>query len=170
MKIKIKEKKLNKWVKLIKKTIIKNNKKKIWYSLKTHDYISILLMREDKKIGIVGQYRPSINKFTWEFPAGLKDENKSIKFIARKEIKEETGHIVKKITKIKSLYSDTGRIDNKVHFYYATCDKKKYFKTEKGIKSKFVTKKYLEKMIKVGSFNYNLHVSLYMLAKLRKLI
>jgi len=170
MKIKIKEKKLNNWVKLIKKTIIKKDKKEIWYNFKTNDYISIFLLRNDSKIGIVRQFRPAINKFIWEFPAGLCDKKIKKKLIAKKEIEEETGHKVKKIIKLKSLYNDTGRVDNKVHFFFATCAKKKQFKIEEGIKVKFITKNYLEKMIKTENFNYNLHASLYMLVKLKNLI
>ena len=77
---------------------------------------------------------------------------------------------VKSIKKLKTLYSDTGRINNKVHFFFAKCSKKKYFKVEKGIQVKFVSKKKLEKMVLTNNFRYNLHVSLYMYVKLKKMI
>ena len=170
MKNKVKQTKLNRWVILEKKTFFLNRKKKIWYNFKTHDYLSIFVLRDDKKIAIIRQFRPSINKYTWEFPAGLKDSKEKIKIIAKKEVEEETGYKVKSIKKLKTLYSDTGRINNKVHFFFAKCSKKKYFKVEKGIQVKFVSKKKLEKMVLANNFRYNLHVSLYMYVKLKKMI
>ena len=118
MKSKVKQTKLNRWVILEKKTFFLNRKKKIWYNFKTHDYLSIFVLRDDKKIAIIRQFRPSINKYTWEFPAGLKDSKEKIKIIAKKEVEEETGYKVKSIKKLKTLYSDTGRINNKVHFFF----------------------------------------------------
>ena len=168
--VKIKEKKLNKWVTLVKKTIKDKAGKKIWYNLKTQDYLSIFVLREDGKIAIIKQYRPSVGKYTWEFPAGLRDSKKTIISIAKKEVEEETGHKVKNIFKLKTLFSDTGRIDNKVHFFFAKCSKKKIFKVERGITLKFISKKNLESMVLKGNFNYNLHISLYMYVKLRNLI
>ena len=128
------------------------------------------MLREDGKIAIVKQFRPSINKYTWEFPAGLKDSKKNIISIAKKEVEEETGHKVKNIIKLRTLFTDTGRIDNKAHFFFAKCSKKLYFKPEQGITTKFISKKKLEKLVLKENFNYNLHVSLYMYVRLKKLI
>ena len=80
-----------------KKNFLFEREKKIWYNFKTHDYLSIFVLRDDKKIAIIRQFRPSINKYTWEFPAGLKDSKEKIKIIAKKEVEEETGYKVKSI-------------------------------------------------------------------------
>jgi len=172
--VKIKEKKkkkLSKWVTLVKKKFVINKKIETWYYLKTFDYISIFAINERGKIAIVNQYRPAINKKTWEFPGGLKDSNLSIYKIAKQEVEEETGLKVKKLIKLKTTFTDTGRIDNKVHLFFAKCfQSKNRKKIEDSVKVKFVTYKELLKLINKGKFNYNLHISLMMFVKNQKLI
>ncbi len=47
----------------------------------------------------ITQYRPSVNKLVFEFPAGLIDDSESVEQAALRELKEETGYvgIVKKV-------------------------------------------------------------------------
>ena len=166
---KVKEKKLNKWVSLVTKEVKFNNKKKIYYFLKSCDYIAILAVTKNKKIPIVKQFRPAIEKYTWEFPGGLMDKKLSPKKIAIEEIKEETGLTVEKIIKIKTCYTDTGRIINKIHFFYAECSNKINSVKDKNIKVRFVNYNNLVKLIKENKFQYHLHISLLTLAKFKGL-
>ena len=51
---------------------------------------------KNKKIPIVKQFRPAIEKYVWEFPGGLVDKKLGLKKIAIEEIEEETGLTVEK--------------------------------------------------------------------------
>ena len=166
---KVKEKKLNKWISLVTKEVKFNKKKHIYYFFKSADYISILAVMKNKKIPIVKQFRPAIEKYVWEFPGGLVDKKLSPKKIAIEEIKEETGLTVEKIIKIKTCYSDLGRIINKIHFFYAECSNKINPVKDKYIKVKFVNYNNLVKLIMENKFQCSFHISLLTLAKIKDL-
>ena len=166
---KVKEKKLNEWVSLVTKEVKYDKKKHIYYFIKSLDYISILAVMKNKKIPIIKQFRPAIEKYVWEFPGGLVDKKLSLKKIAIDEIKEETGLTVEKIIKIKTCYSDIGRIINKIHFFYAECSNKINPVKDKYIKVKFVSYNNLVKLIKENKFQCPFHISLLTLAKIKDL-
>ena len=166
---KVKEKKLNKWTSLVTKEVKYDKKKHIYYFIKSLDYISILAVTKNKKIPIVKQFRPAIEKYVWEFPGGLVDKKLSLKKIAIDEIKEETGLTVEKIIKMKTCYSDLGRIINKIHFFYAECSNKINPVKDKYIKVKFVSYNNLVKLIKKNKFQSPYHISLLTLAKIKDL-
>ena len=166
---KVKEKKLNEWVSLVTKEVKYDKKKHIYYFIKSLDYISILAVMKNKKIPIIKQFRPAIEKYVWEFPGGLVDKKLSLKKIAIDEIKEETGLTVEKIIKMKTCYSDLGRIINKIHFFYAECSNKINPVKDKYIKVKFVSYNNLVKLIKKNKFQSPYHISLLTLAKIKDL-
>jgi len=166
---KVKEKKLNKWISLVTKEVKFNKKKHIYYFFKSLDYISILAVMKNKKIPIVKQFRPAIEKYVWEFPGGMVDKKLNLKKIAIEEIEEETGLTVEKIIKIKTCYSDLGRIINKIHFFYAECSNKINPVKDKYIKVKFVNYNNLVKLIKENKFQCPFHISLLTLAKIMDL-
>ena len=166
---KVKEKKLSKWTSLVTKEVKYDKKKHIYYFIKSLDYISILAVTKNKKIPIVKQFRPAIEKYVWEFPGGLVDKKLSLKKIAIEEIEEETGLTVEKIIKIKTSYSDNGRIINKIHFFYAECSNKINPVKDKYIKVKFVSYNNLVKLIKKNKFQSPYHISLLTLAKIKDL-
>lgn len=167
--IKKKFTKLSKWVTLVKKTVVYQKKKLNFHAFKVPDYIAILAKTTDGKFAIVKQYRPVHEKFLWELPGGIVDKKKPLKKIAIEETKEETGLNVVKIKKLKSCYSDTGRLMNKIHFYYADCRQPKKIRVEKGIKVKFVNYTKLISMIKSGNFGYHLHLAAILLAKINNI-
>ena len=55
------------------------------------DYIAIVALTPDGKIPIVRQYRPALERFTWELPAGLVDKGEDAADSCRRELMEETG-------------------------------------------------------------------------------
>ena len=62
-----------------------------------------------QKFLLVKQYRPSLNAFTLEFPAGLVDAGEFIEQAARRELLEETGHTIQTVLWISPMIaSDPG--------------------------------------------------------------
>src|SRR3954451_7112198 len=63
----------------------------LYHAVKQADYISIVALTPGGKIPIVRQYRPVIETFSWELPAGLLDPGESPADACRRELLEETG-------------------------------------------------------------------------------
>lgn len=75
---------------------IKSMEGKPFYRIVIPSGVMILALTEDKKIILIKQYRPSINSYTLELPAGQIDKNESPREAALREFYEETGYKCKK--------------------------------------------------------------------------
>ena len=76
-----------------------------------------------KKLVVLREYRVSLAGFQYEFPAGLIDDNESIAEASRRELMEETGLTLKRITGISPpLYNPAGLADESVALVYCDCD------------------------------------------------
>ena len=65
------------------------------------------------------QFRPALNKYIYELPAGTLDPHEKIATCARRELLEETGLLTKKLTKIGSIYPVPGYSTEVIHIYKA---------------------------------------------------
>jgi ADP-ribose pyrophosphatase len=74
------------------------------------------------KIVLIRQFRPPVNNYTMEFPAGLVDENESFETAAIRELKEETGYAgkIKKI--ITPIHSSPGMTNESVAVAFVEID------------------------------------------------
>jgi len=74
---------------------------------------------------MISNYRPPVDRFIWEFPAGLIDPNEDPEVAAIREFKEETGY---KVTKMlsqfpsRAIWLDPALTDEKVLIYFGECD------------------------------------------------
>ncbi len=71
---------------------------------------------------IIRQFRPPINSYILEFPAGLVDEGEEIKNAAKRELLEETGFSGKVENESPKLLSSPGIISETVSFVSVTVD------------------------------------------------
>lgn len=173
MSSRILEKKLSKkskWLSLVEKKVkIANGEVQKYHSLVIHDYVVVIAKTPSNKIPIVRQFRPAVEENTWELPAGLLDYEKSSKSIAIQELREEALLDTKKIIKLASTYADPGRLNCKVHLYFAECSEPNInYKSEENLKVKYITKKELKKMILQNKI-FAMHVSLISFGKLKKI-
>ena len=63
----------------------------LYHAVGQQDYIAIVARTPDGKIPIVRQYRPALEQFTWELPAGLVDTGETAADCCQRELLEETG-------------------------------------------------------------------------------
>ena len=63
----------------------------LYYAVGQQDYTAIVARTPGGQIPIVRQYRPALERFTWELPAGLVDEGEAPEVCCRRELLEETG-------------------------------------------------------------------------------
>jgi 8-oxo-dGTP pyrophosphatase MutT (NUDIX family) len=68
---------------------------------------------------MVRQYRYPIDKEVWQFPMGSLDEGKELVEHARDELRQETGLIAEKVTKLREYFLDPGLSRQRSVFFVA---------------------------------------------------
>ena len=104
---------------------IKGDTRKWEYVKRTQDRGAVViiarLIRSDK-ILLIRQFRPPIDKYIYEFPAGLIDEGESMETAAVRELMEETGYTGSIIKKTVPVYSTPGLTDETVALIFIDID------------------------------------------------
>ncbi len=59
--------------------------------------VVIVPVTEQEEVIIIRQFRPAVNGYVIEFPAGLNDKGESLEDAARRELLEETGYSAKEL-------------------------------------------------------------------------
>ena len=82
---------------------------------KKADGVMIIPITEDDEFVLIKQFRPAINDYIYEFPAGLIDGNEGVEEAATRELFEETGLLASECEYIiKPSYTSVGMSDETV--------------------------------------------------------
>lgn len=74
----------------------------------------------DRRLILVHQYRPALDRWTWELPAGARDSvDEETIVCARRELKEETGYVSQSWRKLLSLKTTVAFCDEFVDVFLA---------------------------------------------------
>jgi ADP-ribose pyrophosphatase len=142
-----------------------------YHSVGQADYLAIVARTPDGRIPIVRQYRPAIEAFSWELPAGLVDPGEQPIDGVRRELLEETGFPVRTIHALGTAAACTGRLSNRVHSFFAeTGERTAAFQPEPGMTVKLMTPAELVSMIVAGDFVQQLHLGALLLAELNSFL
>jgi ADP-ribose pyrophosphatase len=139
----------------------------LYHAVEQADYIAIVAMTRDGKMPIVRQFRPALEAFVWELPAGLVERGERPVDCARRELMEETGLAARAIHRLGTTSPCTGRLNNRIHsFFVEAGERANGFKPEPGLKVKLVTPAEIVRLIREGRFPSQLHVGALLLAEL----
>jgi 8-oxo-dGTP pyrophosphatase MutT (NUDIX family) len=139
----------------------------IYHAVGQADYIAIVALTPGGRIPIVRQYRPAIEDFSWELPAGLVDDGEDPARGCRRELLEETGFPARAVHRLGETAPCTGRLSNRIHSYFVeTGERAADFEEEGGITVKLVKPAELARMIRDGEFVSQLHIGALLLAEL----
>ena len=94
----------------------------IYHAVSQQDYIAIVAALPDGRLPIVRQYRPALESFTWELPAGLIDPDEDAVACCRRELMEETGFAARAVHALGCYAPCTARLSNRVHSFYVEID------------------------------------------------
>jgi len=120
---------------------------------------------------IVRQFRPAVESFTWELPAGLAEPGEDFAEGCRRELFEETCFPTRAIHALGTASPCSGRLSNRIHsFFIETGERAVDVEPEAGITVRLVTADELVGMIKTGEFVSQLHLGALLLAELKSFI
>jgi 8-oxo-dGTP pyrophosphatase MutT (NUDIX family) len=143
----------------------------IYHAVDQSDYLAIVARTPDGRFLIVRQYRPALESFTWELPAGLAEPGEGLVDGCRRELLEETGYPTRTIHALGTAAPCSGRLGNRIHsFFLETGERVADFTPEPGLTVELVTPFELVGMIKSGEFVSQLHLGALLLAELRSFI
>lgn len=134
------------------------------------DYIAILAMTADRHIPLVRQYRPAVETFTWELPAGLVDPGEDPAESCKRELLEETGLAARAVHPLGIASPCTGRMSNRIHSFFVETADTRARKPEDGIDVRLISENELAAMIARGEFISQLHLGAIALAVARGFI
>jgi 8-oxo-dGTP pyrophosphatase MutT (NUDIX family) len=137
----------------------------LYHSVAQADYIAIVAARRDGKIAIVRQYRPALEAFTWELPAGLVDRGEQPIECCRRELLEETGLPALAIHPLGATFPCTGRLSNRIHSFFVEAGERiASFEPEPGMRVKLASPAEIVRLIRAGTFSSQLHIGALLLA------
>jgi 8-oxo-dGTP pyrophosphatase MutT (NUDIX family) len=131
------------------------------------DYVGIWAMTPSGLSAVVRQYRPAIERHTWEFPAGMVDGAEGPATTCVRELKEETGLVVRRVHALGTYAPDTARLSNAFHaFFVETQEPTGDFEPESGMSVRLVDFATLRSLIASREFVLQTHIGLITLALL----
>jgi ADP-ribose pyrophosphatase len=159
--------KVSPWVDLVAREVefSPNAEREVYHAVMTPDYVVILALTPDGRIPLVRQYRPAVEDFTLEFPAGIIDAGEDAATTARRELLEETGFPAKRVYPLGVNKTDAGRLSNRVHSYLIeTAAQVPDFKPEEGLTTSLVTSSELLELVLRGEFDAQTDLGTVLLA------
>lgn len=154
------------WMKFEEKEVLftQNATAQKYHCVQQNDYVGVLARTEDGYFPLVRQYRPAVETFTLEFPAGTVDVGETPRQAACRELVEETGLEPLVVVELfTGLRPDTGRLNLYSHGFFIQTPPFDQMKqnTESQVEVQCVRKDELEQMMMDGRFVHQLHWALY---------
>jgi ADP-ribose pyrophosphatase len=161
------------WMKVIEREVefAPGRPSERYHAVGQQDYIAIVARTPDGLIPIVRQYRPAVESFTWELPAGMTDPGEDPATTCARELLEETALPARTMHALGTFAPCTARLSNRVHsFFVETGPRVSGHPGEAGIEVKLVGPAELADLIRAGTFTLQLHIGALMLAGMRGFI
>ncbi|MBP9670501.1 NUDIX hydrolase [Candidatus Woesebacteria bacterium] len=143
----------NRYIKVYDELLETEHGDKLSYGIVRKEPFSVVIPWDGEKTLLVGQYRPTADYFSWEFPMGHAESDDPLT-AAKKELKEETGLIASDCTEIGQFYPALGTMNQLGYVYVVRSwqlGERSLEDSEKGMQEKWVTLSELEDMIEDGT-------------------
>jgi uncharacterized protein (TIRG00374 family) len=157
------------WVSIMARTVdFGAGRTEVYHAIDQTDYIAILAITPDFRIPIVRQYRPALERFTCELPAGMVNPGEAPAETCARELLEETGLRASRIHALGTHAADSARLGNAIHsFLVETQGAEPLGAPEPGIEVELVSFERLREFILAGKFDLQYHVATVGLALMR---
>ena len=152
----------NPWIQLVRKDLISGED---YYALESPDYAVVVALTAQGQVPLVRQFRPALEMYTLELPAGLIDPGEDPEQACRRELREETGLRVGPMKRLGTYPVDPGRQSNYQHAFFAVVeDLDPGFQEEEGVEVVWVSVAELYRMFWANQVGHPLPVAAAFLA------
>ncbi len=162
--------KVSPWVEIVEREVEFSSGAvhQLYHAIGQQDYTAIVARTPDGRIPIVRQYRPAMERFTLELPAGFVDRGEQPDVSCKRELMEETGLSAKAVHTLGVFAPCTARLSNLVHSFFVDAGARAAgWQPEAGIEVRLVTPSELGALFLSGEFTLQLHIGAVLLAGLR---
>jgi 8-oxo-dGTP pyrophosphatase MutT (NUDIX family) len=143
----------NRYMTITEDELLTSRGDKVTYGNIRKEPFSIVIPWDGKLILLVGQYRPTAEVYSWEFPMGHAEADSPI-VAAKRELQEETGLVAKDCVEIAQFYPAIGTMNQLGYIYLVSkwqVGEQELDVSEKDMQMKWVTLKKMNEMIKDGT-------------------
>ncbi len=110
----------NSFFSVLEGTILVNKSIHKYFSINKADTVAILPIDSRGRIILEHQFRPAINRWVYEIPAGHINKGETPRHAALRELEEETGYCAGKLVYMTKIYCSPGLLNEKQHLFLAS--------------------------------------------------
>ena len=143
----------NRYMTVTEEELVTDHGDKVIYGIVRKEPFSIVIPWDGERTLLVGQYRPSAEIYSWEFPMGHAEANSPL-VAAQHELREETGLLAQNFTQIATFYPALGTMNQLGYIFVATdwvVGEQELDPAEAGMQMKWVTLAEINELIKDGT-------------------
>ncbi len=111
----------NAWIRVREDQVIRpDGKPGIYGVVEFPGSAGIVALNDKKEIALVGQWRYTLNRYSWEIPTGAIDKGESPLEAAKRELHEESGLSAKQWKTLGTMDTSNGVTNEVAHLFLAT--------------------------------------------------